>query len=95
MAIKEGRMFHYDFAVDGRRYRGTTKEKTASRARMIESKLIGQAKQRKLTVHHRSMTLVEFSKRFLEWVETTHLELKTRKYYRSGWRMLARRQFPG
>lgn len=90
MAIsKRGGVFHYDFAVDGKRYRGTTKEKTSSRARMIESKLMNEAKQRKLTVHHRSVTLAEFSKRFLEWVDTTHLEPKTKKYYKSGWKMLS------
>jgi hypothetical protein len=65
---KRGGIFHYDFAIDGRRFRGTTKEKTASRARMIEAALINEARQRKLTVRRRSLTLAEFSSRFLQWV---------------------------
>ncbi len=91
MAIsKRGEVWHYDFAVDGKRYRGTTKQKTVSRARMIESKLMHDAKDRKLTVHHRSVTLTQFSKRFLDWVDTTHLESKSKKYYQSGWKMLSK-----
>jgi integrase len=85
---KRGGIFHYDFAVDGRRYRGTTKEKTASRARMIEATLINDAKQRKLDVRRRSLTLAEFSQRFLEWVDDTRLEPKSKDYYRGGWKML-------
>jgi integrase len=85
---KRGGIFHYDFAVDGRRFRGTTKEKTASRARMIEAALINDARQRKLTVRRRSLTLLEFSDRFLGWVGETHLEPKSKQYYRGGWKML-------
>ena len=82
-------VFHYDFAIDGNRYRGTTKESVLSKARMTEAKLMNEAKQRKLTVQRRTLTLAEFSKRFLDWVETTRLEAKTKKYYGTGWRMLA------
>jgi integrase len=85
---KRGGIFHYDFAIDGRRYRGTTKEKVASRARMIEAALINDAKQRKLTVRRRSLTLAEFSQRFLDWVSETHLEPKSKEYYHGGWKML-------
>ena len=86
---KRGGVFHYDFAIDGRRYRGTTKESVLSRARMIEAKLMNEAKQRKLTVQRRTLTLAEFSKRFLEWVKSTRLEAESKHYYESGWRMLS------
>ena len=33
-------------------------------------------------------SLREFSKRFLEWIETARLEFQTQRYYRNGWRML-------
>jgi integrase len=85
---KRGGIWHYDFAIDGRRYRGTTKEGILSRARLIEARLMNEAKQRKLTVQRRTLTLAEFSKRFLEWVDTTRLESESKHYYRSGWRML-------
>ncbi|MGA8089474.1 MAG: tyrosine-type recombinase/integrase [Terracidiphilus sp.] len=86
---KRGEVYHFDFAVDGRRYRGSTKEKILSRARMIESQLMNEAKQRRLTVQRRTQTLADFSKRFLAWVDTTRLELETKKYYKSGWKMLS------
>ena len=31
----------------------------------------------------------DFAGRFLEWVETTSLEPKTKTYYRTGWRLLS------
>jgi integrase len=86
---KRGGVWHYDFAIDGRRYRGTTKQTVPSRARMIEAKLMSDARQRKLTVQHRTLTLADFSNRFLDWVELTRLEAKSKEYYRGGWRMLA------
>lgn len=86
---KRGGVWHYDFAIDGRRYRGSTRERTESKARVTEAKLMMEAKQRKLTVQRRTLTLAEFSKRFLDWVQTTRLEAKSKKYYGTGWRMLA------
>ncbi len=32
--------------------------------------------------------LLEFSRRFLEWLDTARLEAKTKTYYRDGWRLL-------
>jgi hypothetical protein len=86
---KRGGVFHYDFAMDGRRYRGTTGEKVLSKARMIEAQLMQEAKRRKLTAQRRTLTLAEFSARFLSWVKTTRLEPQSRKYYESGWKMLS------
>lgn len=50
---------------------------------------MNEAKRRKLTVQRRTLTLAEFSKRFLDWVKTARLEPESRKYYESGWRMLS------
>jgi len=86
---KRGGIWHYDFAIDGRRFRGSTKEKVHSKARLIEAHLMNEAKRRKLTVHRRTLTLADFSKRFLDWVKTARLEPESRKYYESGWRMLS------
>jgi len=33
-------------------------------------------------------TLREYSKDFLQWVETGRLEADSRRYYRNGWRLL-------
>ena len=56
---------------------------------MVEAQLMNEAKRRKLTVQRRTLTLAEFSKRFLDWVKTARLEPESRKYYESGWRMLS------
>jgi len=32
--------------------------------------------------------LLEFSRRFLEWLDKVRLEDKTKTYYRDGWRLL-------
>jgi hypothetical protein len=55
---------------------------------MIESKLTEDAQQRRLVTRRRTVTLAQFSVRFLEWVDSTHLRPKSRKYYRSSWKML-------
>jgi integrase len=87
--VERGKVWHYDFAMDGRRYRGTTKESNPSKARLIESQLMQEARRRKITVQRRTLTLAEFSKRFLNWVKTARLEPESRKYYESGWKMLS------
>jgi hypothetical protein len=81
---RRGEVWHYDFAIDANRYRGSTKERIESRARMIEAKLMMEAKQRKRIVQRRSLTLAEFSKRFSEWLDEGHLTTETKKYYLSG-----------
>jgi integrase len=86
---KRSEVYHYDFAMDGRRYRGTTKESILSKARMVEAQLMQEAKRRKLTVQRRTLTLADFSARFLAWVKTARLEPESRKYYESGWKMLS------
>jgi integrase len=55
---------------------------------MIEAALMNEARQRKLTVRRRSLTLAEFSQRFLQWVTETQLETKSKLYYQGGWKML-------
>ena len=84
---KRSEVYHYDFAMDGRRYRGTTKESILSKARMVEAQLMQEAKRRKLTVQRRTLTLADFSARFLAWVKTARLEPESRKYYESGWKL--------
>jgi integrase len=62
---------------------------------MVEAKLMNEAKQRKLTALRRTLTLAEFSKRFLDWVEKSRLEAESKHYYRSGWRMLTQTPISG
>jgi hypothetical protein len=48
------------------------------------------AKQGKLTASRKSVTLAQFSMRFLDWVDGTRLEAKTKAYYHSGWKLLVK-----
>jgi hypothetical protein len=43
---KRGKFFHYAFMLDVERYRGSTKETTASKARQFESMLIANIRSR-------------------------------------------------
>jgi integrase len=56
---------------------------------MVEAQLMQEAKRRKLTAQRRTLTLAEFSTRFLSWLNTTRLEPESTKYYESGWKMLS------
>jgi integrase len=89
MLYKRGSVFHYDFAVGGRRYRGTTREKSGTRARKLESLLMAQAVERKLPAGmRRAPTLRELGARFNEWLLVSQLTANTVRYYRVGWSRL-------
>jgi len=86
---KRGGIWHYDFAMAGRRSRGSTKERVLSRARKIEALLMAEAKEKGSSlIPRRAPLLLEFAVRFLQWVECGPLEPKSKRYYRNGWRML-------
>ena len=88
---KRGRVYHYRFRINGRRYRGSTKKTTLTAARRIEALAMARAEERGGVLPlRRSPVLREFSKRFLEWVENQRtLKQKSKDYYANGWRLLA------
>jgi integrase len=93
---KRGTVWHYDFAVDGLRFRGSTKEPTLSRARTVESLLIAEAKEKGRTIlNRRSPLLSEFAVRFFGWVDSSALEARSKRYYRDGWRILSNTRLRG
>lgn len=81
----------YDFTVDGKRYRGSTKEARKTRALTIEAdvRLRALEKGPNFIPQRRAMTLRELSTRFLGWKGEAQLEPKTRTYYEFGWKLLA------
>src|ERR1051325_6194061 len=86
---KRGSVWHYDFAVAGRRFRDSTKERTLSRARMIEAMLIARVREQAPSlIPQRAPLLRDFAPRFLKWVEECRLEPGTKLYYKKGWHML-------
>lgn len=96
MAItKRGKFFHYEFMIDGRKYRGSTKETVKSRAQTVEALLIAEVRNSGGNLKLRkSPVLREFAKRFLDFVEAQRvsgqLDLDTKRYYFSGWKLLER-----
>jgi hypothetical protein len=86
---KRGGIWNYDFFLAGRRYRGSTKEKSETRARIIESAVMAEIKERGLTaIPKRVPRLGDFSKRFLEWVDASRLKSNTKRYYKLGWKLV-------
>ena len=86
---RKSKYYWYDFAVAGRRYRGSTKESNKTRAGAIAALKLANATEGRDPLPKRAPVLQEFSGRFLEWVKNVKLEHKTKLYYRDGWRLLA------
>ena len=86
---KRGTTYHYDFAVFGRRYRGSTQKTDIAAARRFERDLIAKAEQGlQPKVIKNLPTLREAAERFLELVKASDLAAKTKTYYSSGWKLL-------
>lgn len=92
--------FWYDFRFGGKRYRGSTEERTKAAARAFEAELITSL-QKEGTMPKRGAKaplLRDFLNQFLAYVDANqHLAVKTKRYYRNGARMLqetALREFP-
>lgn len=84
-------VWHYDFTVDGKRYRGSTKESNKTAALAVEADLRNKAREKgpNFIPRRRAMSLRDLSKRFLEWKDNAQLEPKTQRYYEYGWKLLA------
>jgi hypothetical protein len=85
----ESRFYWYQFAVDGRRYRGSTKVTNKTTAEMISGKKFLEVVDGRAPLPRKAPRLVEFSERFLSWVERSNLQDQTKLYYRAGWRLLS------
>jgi len=83
-------IWHYDFTIDGQRYRGSTKESRKTAALTIEADLRLRAREKgpNFIPRRRATTLRELAPRFLGWKGDAQLEDKTRTYYEYGWRLL-------
>jgi hypothetical protein len=86
---KNSDWWQYDFTVRGKRFRGSTKETTKTRAAEVAALKLHQAMEGNDPLLKRTPVLRDFAVRFLEWAETTNLEPKTKTYYQTGWRLLS------
>jgi hypothetical protein len=86
----KSKFYCYDFTVRGRRYRGSTQETKSVRALQVASLKLASVVERTdpLPIPTKPAVFQEFADRFLEWVNDSRLEEKTRKFYRNGWRLL-------
>ncbi len=95
---KDNGIWYYTFYVGNRRYRRSTRTKSESRARKIESVAFAGAQELgPASVTAKAPRLADFgAKRFLPWVEETRgLKLKSRRYYKRGWQLLKRTPIMG
>jgi hypothetical protein len=82
------KFYWYDFTVRGLRYRGSTQETKSVRAVQVASLKLAAVMERTDPLPTKPVVFREFADRFLEWVNDSRLEDKTRKFYRNGWRLL-------
>ena len=84
--------WQYDFYFEGKRYRGSTGEKTKAAADTVAATTLTRLTEGSTITKrsHRAPILREFSKRFLAWVQDSrNLKPKTRQFYLYGWRLLS------
>jgi hypothetical protein len=84
----KSKFYWCDFTVRGHRYRASTQETKSVRALQVASLKLASAMERTDPLPTKPAVFQEFANRFLEWVNDSRLEDKTRKFYRNGWRLL-------
>jgi integrase len=92
--IRRGKYFHYAFQMDGRRYRGSTKESVKAKAAQFEQVLMARIREGGAhAAPKRPITLAAWAELFLdhcsELVAAGKLDLDTELYYRHGWQLLS------
>ena len=86
----ESRFYWYQFSIDGRRYRGSTKATNRTTAEMIGGNKCLEAREGLAQLPRRAPLLSKLSDRFLGWIAASRLQDKTKLYYQAGWRLLSR-----
>lgn len=83
-----GRVCYYLFYINGKRYRGSAKTKNRKKAERIEAQAIVAAEAGESLKPKRAPLIQEFAKQFLEWLDKTTLEPKTKNDYENGCRLI-------
>jgi integrase len=91
----KSKYYWYDFTVRGERYRRSTKETNETRAQKAAALKLAAVIKGGDPLDKKPPTLREYSKDFLQWVETGRLESDSRRYYRNGWRLLEQTRIAG
>ena len=84
--FKRGRFWHFEFQVNGTRYRGSTKQATQTRARQIEVHKMQEAQENGYTpLPKKAPILRDFAAAVLKTFDNGPLDADTKRYYRNGW----------
>jgi integrase len=86
--FQRGKVWYYLFYLNGKRFRGSTKTKNLKRATRIYAHARVRAESGESLKPQRAPVIQNFVPRFLEWVDKTMLEPKTRADYRNGCRLI-------
>lgn len=86
--------------IDGTKHRGSTKESVRSRAATVEALKIAEVCNRGVEPKLRKSPLLrDFATRFLDSIDAKcvagHLDLDTKRYYHSGWKLLEKTVLSG
>jgi hypothetical protein len=92
---QDSSFYWYDFNVRGKRFRGSTKETNRKRAEKVAALKLSQTIERRDPLDKKSPSLLEFSTRFFAWMDSAVLAMKSKKYYRNGWRLLSMKGIVG
>src|ERR1035437_7104725 len=86
MIFKRGNLWHYKLQVDGRLYRGSTKQTGKKKAEQYEQVLIGRIKDGDtIQVKDKSPFLREYLDTFAEYTLARNgMADKTKEYYKAG-----------
>jgi integrase len=83
---KRGRFWHYEFQVNGNRYRGSTKQTTEARARHVEVRKMQEAQENGYSpLPRKAPILRDFAVVVLGKFDNSSLDPDTKRYYRNGW----------
>jgi integrase len=83
---KRGRFWHYEFQVNGNRYRGSTKQTTEARARQVEVRKMREAQENGYSpIPRKPPILRDFAAAVLKRFDNSSLDPDTKRYYRNGW----------
>ena len=77
-AAMEDKYYWYDFTVRGQRYRGSTNETKAAKTAKIGGLKLAQRIENTDPLPKKPPVLLEFSQRFLEWLDNVKCEDKTK-----------------
>ena len=66
---RKSQFYWYDFTVRGHRYRGSTNETKAARAGKVAGLRLARVVENTDPLPKKAPVLLEFSRRFLEWLD--------------------------